>query len=65
MENDMKDMDLNVEIEELTTDQLSEVSAGRGDHTGPHTGAGNGQGGGKQHPIIWAGGDGTGGPVYA
>jgi hypothetical protein len=67
MENDMKNIDLNVEIEELTMDQLSEVSAGQGDQTGtgPHTGKGNGQGGGKQHPIIWAGGDGTGGSVYA
>jgi hypothetical protein len=47
-------------------DQLSEVSAGQGDGTStPGTGAGNGTGGGKQHPIIWAGGSGTGGPVYA
>jgi hypothetical protein len=52
-------MDLNVEIEELTMDQLSEVSAGRGDKTGPHTGAGNGQGGGLQH--LWAGPDTAGG----
>lgn len=63
------DMNLTVEkelTEELTMDQLSEVSAGQGDGTGtgPHTGAGNGTGGGKQH-LIWAGGSGTGGPVYA
>jgi hypothetical protein len=60
-------MDAKAEIEELTMDQLSEVSAGQGDGTGtgPHTGNGNGTGGGKQHPIVWAGGDGKGGPVYA
>ena len=36
------DMNLNVEMEEMTMDQLCEVSAGQGDQsgTGPHTGAG-------------------------
>src|SRR5262245_35555231 len=52
---DMNDVNLNVEIEELTVDQLSEVSGGAGDQSGtaPGTGAGNGTGGGKQH--WWAG----------
>jgi hypothetical protein len=63
-ESDMTN--LNVEIEELTMDQLSEVSAGDhapgtrsggggGKGTGPGTGGGNGHGG-----IVWAGGDGAG-----
>jgi len=63
-ESDMTN--LNVDIEELTMDQLSEVSAGDhapgtrsggggGKGTGPGTGGGNGHGG-----IVWAGGDGAG-----
>lgn len=54
---------LNVEIEELTMDQLNGVSAGDhkpGSHsgggggkgTGPGTGGGNGHGG-----VLWAGPD--------
>jgi hypothetical protein len=53
-----------LEIEELTMDQQSEVSAGQGDGTGTGpTPALYGTGGGKQHPIVWAGV--TGGRVYA
>ena len=57
-------MNLNVEIEELTTDQLSEVSAGHvpgsggGTGTGPGTGKGDGKGWLRN---LWAGGDGAGG----
>ena len=45
---------VEIEIEELTVDQLSEVSGGQGDGsgTGPHTGKGNGQGGGRAHCIT-------------
>ena len=45
---------VEIEIEELTVDQLSEVSGGQGDGsgTGPHTGKGNGQGGGRAHWIT-------------
>jgi hypothetical protein len=57
---------LNVEIEELTLEQLNAVSGGDhdpgsrsggggGTGTGPGTGGGNGHGG-----RLWAGGDGTG-----
>jgi bacteriocin-like protein len=46
---------LNVEIDELTIDQLEQVTGGEGD--GSHTGGGggNGTGGGRKH--WWAGGD--------
>ena len=57
---------LNIEIEELTIDQLNEVSAGDhapgtrsggggGTGTGPGTGGGNGHGG-----VLWAGADSAG-----
>jgi hypothetical protein len=54
----------NVEIEELTTDQLSEVSGSQGDGTGTGPGTGNHDGKGWLR-RAWAGGDNTGGPVYA
>jgi hypothetical protein len=58
-------MDLNVEIEELTMDQLSEVSAG-GDSNGGHNGTGPGTGKGDgmgwlRNAVKWAGPDTAGG----
>jgi hypothetical protein len=45
--------DLN--IDELTMDELNGVSAGDGDQTHTGGGQGNGTGGGRKH--LWAGGD--------
>ena len=46
---------LNVEIDELTIDQLDEVTGGEGD--GSHTGGGGGKGTGGGRKHWWAGAD--------
>jgi bacteriocin-like protein len=46
---------LNVEINELTIDQLNEVTGGEGDGTHTGGGGGKGTGGGRKH--WWAGAD--------
>jgi hypothetical protein len=52
---------LNVEIDELTIDQLDVVTGGEGDGTHTGGGGGNGTGGGRKH--WWAGGDNAGATV--
>jgi bacteriocin-like protein len=46
---------LNIEIDELTMDELNEVSGGDGDGTHTGGGGGNGTGGGRKH--WWTGVD--------
>ena len=53
LESDMTNLD--VEIDELTMDELNEVSGGEGDGTHTGGGGGKGTGGGRKH--WWAGGD--------